>query len=87
MSKYSLLGKDKPIILVGNKIDLIPGDSPGWLDHAKKVLLKHFPGQANVIHVALISASTGFGVEDLISRIQSKWQSRGNGLSFISNSV
>lgn len=85
---YLLLGKNKPIILVGNKVDLIPGDSSGWLVHAKKVLLKHFPGQANVMHVALISAKTGFGVEELITHIQSKWQTRGNICLFlISNNV
>ncbi|ODM92512.1 Nitric oxide-associated protein 1, partial [Orchesella cincta] len=33
---------------------------------------------ANIMHTALISAKTGYGVEDLISRIFNSWKSRGD---------
>ena len=37
----------------------------------------------NVKHVALISAKTGYGIEDLISKIHSKWENRGIVFSFL----
>lgn len=69
---------DCPLVVVGNKIDAIPYDCPGWLNQAAKSLKAEFPENANIQHVALISAKTGFGVEELITKLQSTWQTKGN---------
>lgn len=34
----SVLGNKRPIFVVGNKVDLLPRDSPGHLHHVKKCL-------------------------------------------------
>jgi len=33
--------------------------------------------EANIMHTALISAKTGYGVEDLISKIFGLWKGKG----------
>lgn len=72
-----LIGR-KPVIVVGNKIDLVPGDCSGWLEHAKECLIKSLPKNANIVHVALTSAKTGYGLEPLLSEIFGKWNAQGN---------
>lgn len=67
--------------MVGNKIDLLPQDSRGYLYRIQKVLeesiKKSSLSGANIQHVALISAKTGFGVEDLITKLHSLWEYKG----------
>ena len=58
---------------VGNKVDLLPPDSePGFLKHYRSSLEKAIrdagiASQFNILKYVMISAKTGFGVEDLIS--------------------
>lgn len=77
--RYScvVVGADKPVVLVGNKIDLIPGDSRGWLHNAEKMLRESFPAHVNVIHTELISAKTEYGIESLITKLHSLWNTKG----------
>lgn len=56
---------------------MIPGDSPGWLENAKQILRKLFPSDANILHTALISAKNGFGIEELITKVQTVWSTKG----------
>lgn len=70
-----------PMVVVGNKVDLLPQDSADFLKHVKKILhesvvLTGF-GSSNIQAVELISAKTGFGVENLITRLQQMWKFRG----------
>ena len=56
-------------------MDLLPKDSAGYLEEARRSLAAGVAasaglGAANVRHVALVSAATGYGVEELITRIQ-----------------
>jgi len=56
-------------------VDLLPKDSAGYLEEARRSLAAGVAasaglGAANVRHVALVSAATGYGVEELITRIQ-----------------
>lgn len=77
-----LLGPKRPIFIVGNKVDLIPRDHPNYLNHITKCLTneavkmgfdpKHIKG------VSLISAKTGYGVEDLITKLYHTWQYKGD---------
>ncbi|KAF6204698.1 hypothetical protein GE061_018859 [Apolygus lucorum] len=73
-----LVGLDCPMFLVGNKVDLLVGDSKGWLGHVEESLRKCFPARANILGTQLISAKTGFGVEELITQLHNTWQYQGD---------
>uniref|UniRef100_A0A0D9S0J8 Nitric oxide associated 1 n=1 Tax=Chlorocebus sabaeus TaxID=60711 RepID=A0A0D9S0J8_CHLSB len=100
----------KQLIVLGNKVDLLPQDAPGyrqrlrerlWDDCARAGLLlapghqgpqipvKNEPQDGEnsnppnwsrtvVRDVRLISAKTGYGVEELISALQRSWRYRGD---------
>lgn len=76
-----LVGTNKHVVVLGNKIDLLPGDSPGYLRRIRQQLSQYceeagFRTQVTDLH--LISAKTGYGVEDLISSLQTSWRLRGD---------
>lgn len=77
-----ILGPSRSIIVVGNKVDLIPRDCPGYLDNIRNNLTKTFLDAGftknNIKHVSLISATTGYGVEQLITKIHNVWGTRGD---------
>uniref|UniRef100_A0A914H312 G domain-containing protein n=1 Tax=Globodera rostochiensis TaxID=31243 RepID=A0A914H312_GLORO len=74
-----IIGTNKPMIVIGNKIDLLPpGHRKGYLRHFLACLKAavHSAGytaQFNILKFLLLSAKTGFGVEDLITNIYQKW--------------
>lgn len=76
-----IIGDRKPMIVVGNKVDLLPPDQvSGYLRNFREVLRKAtieagFADRFNILHTALASAKTGFGIEDLITNIHLKWSS------------
>lgn len=65
-------------MVIGNKIDLLPGDNPGWLNTALESLRKQLPKKANILHVGFTSAKTGYGVEELINKLFMKWGDNGD---------
>lgn len=72
-----------PIFLVGNKVDLLPRDSPKFLENIKQLLTNtvvQVTGvkKENITHVQLISAKTGYGIEQLINKLQYKWRYKGD---------
>uniref|UniRef100_A0A182RIK8 G domain-containing protein n=2 Tax=Anopheles funestus TaxID=62324 RepID=A0A182RIK8_ANOFN len=77
-----ILGSQRPIIVVGNKIDLLPQDCSGYLENVRQCLTKSIIeagfSRNNIKHVSLISASTGYGVEELITKIHNVWGTRGD---------
>ncbi|XP_052900421.1 nitric oxide-associated protein 1 [Anopheles moucheti] len=77
-----ILGPQRPIIVVGNKIDLLPQDSSGYLENVRHCLTKSIIesgfSRNNIKNVALVSASTGYGVEELITKIHNVWGTRGD---------
>lgn len=77
-----IIGTKRPIIVVGNKVDLLPGDSVGYLKRIRESLITELKktklSEANIQHVALISAKTGYGVEDLISTLFKNWLYKGD---------
>ncbi|XP_013187958.2 nitric oxide-associated protein 1 [Amyelois transitella] len=77
-----IIGTDRPIIVVGNKVDLLPGDSIGYLNRVKMSLIEEIKktklGTANIKYIGLISAKTGYGVEDLISFMFKTWLYKGD---------
>ncbi|XP_053678609.1 nitric oxide-associated protein 1 [Anopheles nili] len=77
-----ILGPHRPVIVVGNKVDLIPQDCPGYLENVRNSLTKSIIESGftrnNIKHVSLISASTGYGVEELITKIHNIWGRKGD---------
>ncbi|XP_010750348.2 nitric oxide-associated protein 1 isoform X2 [Larimichthys crocea] len=76
-----LVGTNKHVVVLGNKIDLFPGDSPNYLQRIKQQLSRYcedagFGSQVTGVH--LISAKTGYGVESLISDLQRSWRYKGD---------
>ncbi|XP_017883737.1 nitric oxide-associated protein 1 [Ceratina calcarata] len=79
----SVLHPFTPIFLVGNKVDLLPRDCPKFIDHIKQSLLDTVVDvtgvkRENFTHVQLTSAKTGYGIEQLINKLQYKWRHRGD---------
>ncbi|XP_077201815.1 nitric oxide-associated protein 1 [Paroedura picta] len=83
-----LVGDEANILVLGNKLDLLPGDSPGYLKRIQGRMLEACarvgldwsrggPDQ-RVVDVHLISAKTGYGVEELITKMQSSWKFNGD---------
>lgn len=79
-------GTRRPVVVVGNKVDLLPADGKNHLQRVKDSLIaaieKTDLGRANIRHVALVSGYTGFGIESLITKIQHSWGTKGLSYSF-----
>lgn len=76
-----LVGSNKHIIVLGNKIDLLPGDSPNYLQRIKRQVCQYCKDAGlgdQVTDVHLISAKTGYGIEELISSLQRSWKYKGD---------
>ncbi|KAG7156938.1 Nitric oxide-associated protein 1-like [Homarus americanus] len=77
-----IIGTRRPVVVVGNKVDLLPADGKNHLHRVKKSLVaaveKTDLGRANIRHIALVSAHTGFGIESLITKIQHSWGTKGH---------
>lgn len=76
-----LVGTNKHIVLLGNKVDLLPADSPNYLQRIKRHLSQHCQdaGFGNLLSdIHLISAKTGYGVEGLVSSLQQSWKYKGD---------
>ncbi|XP_029958085.1 nitric oxide-associated protein 1 [Salarias fasciatus] len=76
-----LVGANKHIVVLGNKVDMLPADAPNYLQRVKRQLTQYcqdagFGEQVTDVH--LISAKTGYGVENLISRLQRSWKYSGD---------
>uniref|UniRef100_A0A1A7W6R6 Nitric oxide associated 1 n=2 Tax=Iconisemion striatum TaxID=60296 RepID=A0A1A7W6R6_9TELE len=76
-----LVGTNKHVVVLGNKVDMLPRDSPNYLLRIKKQLGQYcqdsgFGPQVTDIH--LISAKTGYGIETLISSLQRSWKYKGD---------
>lgn len=76
-----LVGTNKHVVVLGNKVDLLPGDSPNYLQRIKRQLAQYcrdagFGDQVTDIH--LISAKTSYGIENLISSLQRSWRYKGD---------
>lgn len=78
----NIIGNDRPIVLVGNKVDLLPKDSEEYLKHLKRRLVDAVVEAGlpitNIKHTCLISAHTNYGVEDLITKLHAIWRYQGD---------
>ena len=70
-----------PVYVIGNKVDLLPRDKTGYLERTKKALVQEcinsgFP-EKRIRHSCLISGKTGYGVEELVTKLMNDWQNKG----------
>ncbi|XP_063434662.1 nitric oxide-associated protein 1-like [Mytilus trossulus] len=82
---FKLLNKQsRPLFIIGNKVDSIPMDASGYLKRIKSYLFQECkeaglnPNGNNIKYCGLISAKTGYGIEDLISNLMVQWKHNGN---------
>ncbi|XP_069697754.1 nitric oxide-associated protein 1 [Periplaneta americana] len=77
-----IIGHKQPIVIVANKVDLLPPDSRGFLHRIQKCLAENLTSSGiptkNIKHIALISAKTGYGVEELITKLHNIWGYKGD---------
>lgn len=76
-----LVGTNKRVLVLGNKVDLLPADSPNYLQRLRRRLAEccRDAGFGHLLtDVHLISAKTGYGVETLVSRLQQSWKYKGD---------
>lgn len=77
-----ILGDKRPIFIVGNKVDLIPKDHSNYLNHIKDCLKGYAMElgfkEKHIRDISLISAKTGYGIEELITKLHSVWKYRGD---------
>lgn len=83
----SVLHPLTPVFVVGNKVDLLPQDSKHFFPHIKHCLSKAIERtgikKENIKHVALASAKTGYGIEELINKLQNIWKYKGKNSKLI----
>ncbi|XP_046386406.1 nitric oxide-associated protein 1 [Ischnura elegans] len=76
----NFVGEGHPVILIGNKVDLLPPDCHGYLNRVKNRMREIFKsnGHLNVKDVFLVSSSSGIGIESLITKLFSTWKNYGD---------
>lgn len=81
----SVLHPRTPVFVVGNKVDLLPQDTPKFFTHLKECLSKAVRDTGidrdMIRHVGLISAKTGYGIEELINKLHHLWKYKGKRIS------
>lgn len=77
----SVLNSRTSIFIVGNKVDLLPQDSSEFFTHVKECVSKAVENtgvtKEYIRHVELISAKTGYGIEELINKLHKLWKYKG----------
>lgn len=77
-----LIGYDRPLYIIGNKVDLIPKDEIGYLQRTKDMLMylckeAGLTTTNEIKHTALVSAKTGYGIEELVTQLLKDWGKKG----------
>lgn len=77
-----LVGQNKQIVILGNKVDLLPRDADNYLQRIKRQLAQNCADAgiptSDLKDIHLISAKTGYGIENLITRLQMSWKYKGD---------
>lgn len=71
-----VIGPNRKVYVVGNKVDLLPKDSDDYLERVKQSLdsnlrarLRWDDRNLHLADICLVSAKTGFGIEHLITKL------------------
>lgn len=78
----NIINDKQSVLVVGNKVDLLPKDGDDYLERIKATLMQNLTDIGidrgnNIIDIRLISAFTGHGIEELITSIQHNWGTSG----------
>lgn len=77
-----VIARGQPVILVGNKVDLVPLDHKHTMEHLETSLARVVRSTplvaANIVQTCLVSGHTGFGIGNLIASVHYHWQGRGD---------
>ena len=82
---FELLGKNKSVILVGNKVDLLPQDCNKYTVNIKNSMIQTFEqkckesnqhGASEIVDSILVSARTGYNMEKLINLVLKNWNEK-----------
>ncbi|XP_060076582.1 nitric oxide-associated protein 1-like [Ylistrum balloti] len=79
-----LIGPKKDLYILGSKVDMIPKDGNGFLERIESGLLGACMEAgidvhgSHVRHIGLISSVTGYGIENLITKLMTDWEVKGN---------
>jgi nitric oxide-associated protein 1 len=73
---------NRPVVVIGNKVDLLPQDGPKFLERITSCLREEVTKVSgirdkNIKHVSVVSAKTGYGIEKLINKLHSNWSVQG----------
>ncbi|XP_021378563.1 nitric oxide-associated protein 1-like [Mizuhopecten yessoensis] len=85
-----LIGPTKDLYIVGSKVDMIPKDGDGFLERVESGLVSACMDAgidvhaSHVRHIGLISSLTGYGIENLVTKLLSDWELKGN-VYFVGN--
>lgn len=80
-----LVGEGRKYFVIGTKVDLLPGVPSENLHHCQKVLLdwcmKSGLGShgSTIEHVSLVSAKTGYGIEELVNKLLKRFNHAAEG--------
>lgn len=80
---HTLISPDSQIVIVANKVDLIPKDTPAdFWNHFKKMLIRECKrlslADREIAQIHFVSAKTGLGVSELANDIVKSWGNRGD---------
>ncbi|XP_032233214.2 nitric oxide-associated protein 1 [Nematostella vectensis] len=79
-----IVGPAKRIVIVANKVDMLPQDGRPWLQEKRlreevlRLCREHGLESGNVKDVCLVSAKEGFGVPQLVQKILAHWDHDGD---------
>ena len=64
------------------QVDLLPKDDRGYLRRVRQTLIdvcrkNRLMSEAYVHHAALVSGKTGYGIEELVTKLMKDWHRRG----------
>ncbi|KAF2361449.1 P-loop containing nucleoside triphosphate hydrolase [Trinorchestia longiramus] len=81
-SIMDVIGRDQPVIVVANKVDLLPLDAKQTLrtmwHNITEMMKSSVLASANIIDTVLVSAKTGFGITELRTLLQGQWRDNGD---------
>lgn len=81
----ALIGRKRPLYIVGNKVDLLPKDGKGYLNRVLETLVKScrdvgLYDDMLVKETVLVSAKTGYGIEELVTKLMVEWSRKGKAI-------
>ena len=76
------IGHRNPVLVIGNKLDMLPEDSFKTRHHVREVIRQGCQeagfNRANIMGIHLVSAKTGAGINSLITDLSNNWGRHGD---------